>query len=119
MSFQYKQAIIIRQDLKMSKGKTAAQVAHAAVSSFIAVVDKRPEWGAIWLREGQKKVVVKVKSLEDLLEMKRKVEMERIPNAIISDAGLTELEAGTVTCLGIGPAPNALIDKITGGLKLA
>jgi PTH2 family peptidyl-tRNA hydrolase len=118
MSFQYKQAIVVRQDLKMSKGKTAAQVAHAAVSSFIAVADKKPEWVARWLREGQKKVVVKVKSLEDLLEIKKKVDMEHIPNAIISDAGLTELEPGSVTCLGIGPAPNALIDKVTGGLKL-
>lgn len=119
MSFQYKQAIVIRQDLRMSKGKTAAQVAHAAVSSYIEVTNKKPEWKTVWLREGQKKVVVKVKSLEDLLEIKRKVEMAHIPNALISDAGLTELEPGTVTCLGIGPAPNALIDKVTGGLKLA
>ena len=118
MIFHYKQAVVVRQDLKMSKGKTAAQVAHAAVSSFIVVVDKRPEWGAMWLKEGQKKVVLKVRSLEDLLEIKKKVDVEHIPNAIISDAGLTELEPGTVTCLGIGPAPNALIDKVTGGLKL-
>ena len=118
MIFHYKQAVVIRQDLKMSKGKTAAQVAHAAVSSFIATADQRPAWGATWLKEGQKKVVLKVKSLEDLLEIKKRIDIAHIPNALISDAGLTELEPGTVTCLGIGPAPNALIDKVTGGLKL-
>lgn len=118
MSFTYKQAIVVRQDLRMSKGKTSAQVAHAAISSFLAARDRRPEWCQAWLEEGQKKVILKVPSAEELLELKRRAEMERIPNAIIADAGLTELEPGTITCLGLGPAPNATIDRVTGSLGL-
>lgn len=109
---------MVRQDLQMSKGKTAAQVAHAAVSSYISVSCKKTEWASSWLSEGQKKVILKVPSTEELLEIKKRAEIERIPNALIADAGLTELEPGTVTCLGIGPAPNLLIDKVTGSLKL-
>jgi PTH2 family peptidyl-tRNA hydrolase len=118
MSFTYKQAIVVRQDLGMSKGKTAAQAAHASISSFLVARERRPEWCQAWLAEGQKKVILKVTSADDLLELKRKAEVERIPNAIIADAGLTELEPGTITCLGLGPAPNAVIDKVTGSLRL-
>ena len=114
----YKQAIVVRQDLQMSKGKTAAQVAHAAVSSYVSTNGRRPDWSSSWLAEGQKKVILKVGSMDELLEIKRKAEIERIPNSLISDAGLTELEPGTTTCLGIGPAPEGIIDKVTGGLKL-
>ncbi len=43
----------------------------------------------------------------------------RVPKAMISDAGLTELAPGTTTCIGIGPAPASVIDQITGSLPLA
>ena len=113
-----KQAIIMRQDLKMSKGKTAVQVAHAAVSSYIETYKVKKEWAEKWIEEGQKKIVLKVNSLDELMEIKNKVEKEGIPNSLIIDAGLTELEPGTITCLGIGPCPCELIDKIISHLKL-
>ncbi len=118
MDFQFKQAIIVRQDLKMSKGKVAAQAGHAAVSSYISAKRRKPDWAESWLQEGQKKVALKVGSLDDLLSLKKEADLDSLPNAIIEDAGLTELEPGTVTCLGIGPAPSAYIDRIAGGLKL-
>lgn len=118
MDFEYKQAIVVRQDLRMSKGKTSAQVAHASVSAMMETRKRKPEWVSGWFLEGQKKVVLKVNSLEELTEVKRRAELERIPSSLISDAGLTELEPGTTTCLGIGPAPAALVDRVTGGLKL-
>lgn len=37
---------------------------------------------------------------------------------VIQDAGRTQIEAGSMTVLGVGPAPKSVVDKITGHLKL-
>lgn len=117
-SFKFKQCIIVREDLKMSNGKTCVQVAHAAVSSAEEARRLKPEWFTGWFEEGQKKVVLKVKTLDELVKLKEVAASEGIPNCLVSDMGLTELPPGTVTCLGIGPAPEGLMNKITGGLPL-
>lgn len=112
---EYKQCIIIRDDLKLSKGKLAVQVAHAAVSAS--------EWAdrstlEKWKDGGQKKVVLRVDTVRDLFELKETARRQDIPTALITDAGLTQVPPGTVTVLGIGPARADELDKITGSLKL-
>ncbi len=117
-SFKYKQVIAVRTDLGMSRGKIAVQVAHGSVSSAEQVrVHQQDVWKA-WLREGQKKVAVKVDSVEELLELRRQAISHSLNHALIRDAGMTELPPGTITVLGIGPAKAELIDEVTGGLKL-
>ena len=116
--FQYKQAIVIRADLKMSMGKTAAQAAHAAVAASEECRRFRPEWLSAWLREGQKKVVLKVEGEEELKKLYQEAKQAELPAALVEDAGLTEVPPGTITALGIGPAPSSLLDEITGKLKL-
>lgn len=111
----FKQVIVVRADLKMSRGKAATQVAHASIGAFrksSALIK------TMWQRDGEKKVVVQAENVSHLLELKKKADSLKLPNAIISDAGLTELEPGTVTCLGIGPAKGDDIDKVTGSLRL-
>lgn len=95
-----------------------AQAAHAAVAACEESRRSRSEWLREWLREGQRKVVLKTNSLDELISLKREADRLNIPNALIEDRGLTELPPGTVTCLAIGPAPRELVDKITGKLKL-
>jgi PTH2 family peptidyl-tRNA hydrolase len=116
--FQFKQVIAVRRDLDMGKGKIAVQVAHAAVTAAEEARKKFTEWWEAWLREGQCKVAVRVDSLDEILQLERKSKELRLPSALITDRGLTQIDPGTTTCLGIGPAPSSLIDTLTGNLSL-
>ncbi len=113
-----KQVIVARTDLGMGKGKLAAQVAHASLGAAEEAMKKRTEWYEEWKSQGQAKVVVRAAGsaeLEDLLKQGRAL---HLPVMLVQDAGLTQLEPGTATCLGIGPAPVDLMDRVTGKLRL-
>ncbi len=116
--FEYKMVIVTRSDLPLSAGKLAAQVSHAAVDCTLLTKKNKSEWFSKWQREGAKKVVVKVDCLDEFFSLKEKAEKLGICTSIISDAGHTEIPAGTQTVLGIGPAPSNLIDQVTGELPL-
>jgi PTH2 family peptidyl-tRNA hydrolase len=116
--FEYKQVIVMRSDLKMGKGKIAAQAGHAAVSAAEEARKYFKTWWRGWLDEGQCKISVRVKSEKELLELEEMAKKAGLPNALISDRGLTQLEPGTKTCLAIGPAPSTEVDRITGKLAL-
>jgi PTH2 family peptidyl-tRNA hydrolase len=116
--FKYKQVIAVRMDLGMSRGKIAVQVAHGSVSAAERTRVTNQDVLKAWLREGQKKVAVKVQSEEELHELRRLAVNHRLPHAIIRDAGMTELPPGTMTVIGIGPAKTVDMDKVTGNLKL-
>ena len=118
LEFKYKQVIVLRVDLEMSEGKIAAQAGHAAVSSAEDARKKKPDWWRAWMREGQCKIAVKAHSDQELLELERKAKRLKLPTALITDRGLTELPPGSITCLGIGPAPSSQVDRITGALAL-
>jgi peptidyl-tRNA hydrolase, PTH2 family len=115
---ELKQVIVVRSDLKMGKGKLAAQAAHASLTAAEQAADRHERWFNEWKATGQAKVVVKVQSEEELQELFRRARSMKLPAALIQDAGRTQLEPGTVTCLGIGPAPDGDVDPITGKLKL-
>ncbi len=116
--FEYKQVLVFRQDLPLSKGKIAAQAGHAAVSAAQDAYVHYKKWWEAWLHEGQRKIAVKVADEKELHELERAAEEVGLPHALIVDAGLTEIPEGTVTCLGIGPAPADRMDRLTGKLKL-
>jgi PTH2 family peptidyl-tRNA hydrolase len=113
-----KQVIVARVDLKMGKGKLAAQVAHASLSAAEIAMTAHGDWYDRWKEEGQPKIVVKVQSEDELVELFRKSKSARLPATLIEDRGLTQLQPGTLTCLGLGPGPESQIDAITGKLKL-
>jgi len=117
-AFKYKQVIVVRADLNMSPGKTAAQASHAAVSAAEKTRNEHPEWWHSWVEEGQRKIIVKVDSEEALLNIEREAKAAGLPSELIHDMGLTELQPGTTTVLGIGPAPSDLLDKVTRKLPL-
>ncbi|MEM2098848.1 MAG: peptidyl-tRNA hydrolase Pth2 [Candidatus Bathyarchaeia archaeon] len=116
--FEYKQVIVFRSDLKLSKGKIAAQAGHAAVSAAEEARKRHREWWDAWIFEGQRKIAVKVPTEKELFLLEEQAKALGLPNALIVDSGLTQVPEGTVTCLGIGPAPAEKIDRLTGKLPL-
>ncbi len=112
-----KQVIVVRTDLEMGKGKIAAQVGHACVLGSEHVRKSHREWYDEWWN-GQEKIVLKVSNIKDLQEVKRHAIDLNLPWSEVTDAGHTQIAPGTTTCISIGPAPENLIDKITGDLKL-
>jgi len=116
--FKYKLAVAVRRDLDMGKGKIAVQVGHATVTAAEQTRRRHPDWWKEWFNEGQCKVVVKVGSETELHELGRKADELGLVSAIVHDSGLTQVPPGTPTCVGIGPAPAELVDKVTGALPL-
>ncbi|MBI5884578.1 peptidyl-tRNA hydrolase [archaeon] len=112
-----KQVILVRHDLKLGKGKLAAQASHASVSAFLKAMQKDEEAAKEWLDDGQPKIVLKVNGEKELLEFFEALK-KQFPTALITDAGRTQIASGTKTCVGAGPAEENALDKITGKLKL-
>ena len=110
-----KQAIVARTDVGMGQGKLAAQVAHASLSAY-EDADERTR--RAWKGESQKKVVLKGESEQQLFELAEAARAAGLANAIVRDAGHTQLEPGTVTALAVGPGEDDAVDRVTGDLSL-
>jgi len=110
-----KQVIAARTDLGMGRGKLAAQVAHAAMN---AAENADPDAVRAWKDAGQPKIVVKVGSESELLEVAENARRRGLPTSIVRDAGRTQLDSGTATTCGVGPAQDNEVDAVTGDLSL-
>ncbi|MBU1198181.1 peptidyl-tRNA hydrolase Pth2 [Candidatus Micrarchaeota archaeon] len=111
----FKQAIVLRSDLGMGKGKLAAQAAHASLSAYRkSNAVARRAWELI----GEEKIVLKVNSESALTSLVNQAKRLKLPVSLIRDAGHTQIPAGTVTALAIGPAEEKKVDAVTGTLKL-
>ncbi|XP_030648917.1 peptidyl-tRNA hydrolase 2, mitochondrial [Chanos chanos] len=117
-SGEFKMVLVVRTDLKMGKGKVAAQCSHAAVSAYKQVQRRNPDVLKQWEYCGQPKVVVKAPDEESLLELLTRAREVGLPVSLIQDAGRTQIAPGSRTVLGVGPGPADLVDQVTGHLKL-
>lgn len=130
-----KQVIVVRKDLKMPKGKIAAQVAHAAMAVFLNMMDqsdgedadsdqwsfevKRGSAMEQWLTGSFTKPVLACSSEAELLELYQKAQDAGLPCSLITDNGLTVFNGvKTNTCIAIGPDYDSNINPITGHLPL-
>lgn len=98
---------VINASLKMSTGKIASQTAHTAVSLYIKAKSGQKKhlifFNEIdtWVLTGQAKVVLKGSNEQDLLGLEQKAKHSGLLTEVIRDAGRTQIEAGSLTCLGI------------------
>jgi len=110
-----KQAILVRTDLKLPKGKLSAMVAHASVDS---VLKSKKEIIEEWKNEGMPKIILKVKDLEELKNYQKIANNNKIITALITDAGKTFFKEPTTVALAIGPDENSKVNKVIKNLKL-
>jgi len=110
-----KQVIIVDATLEMPPGKLAAQVAHASVGAYVNAPYVTRE---AWLAAGMPKIVLRAEGQEALLRLEEAARAQGVPVCLVRDAGRTVLPAGTITCVGIGPALAARVDPVTGRFPL-
>jgi peptidyl-tRNA hydrolase, PTH2 family len=110
-----KQVIVVNEALGLPCGKLAAQVAHAAIGAFL---EAEGNVQSEWLSSGMKKVVLACESESALKALHDLAQQAGLPVFLVADAGRTVVASGTVTCLGIGPAPVRLIAQVAGTLRL-
>jgi len=125
-SEECKLVLVVRTDLGMTKGKIAAQCSHATLACYKTLFKAAqrapgsPEARLLrrWERGGQAKIAVQVRGHDDVMQLMGVARSLGVTAEVIADAGRTQIEPGSLTVLGVGPAPKSLVDKVTGHLKL-
>ena len=113
-----KMVCVVNQSLKMGKGKIAAQVGHGAVMATMKAGVEKPINLEQWFTTGQKKVCLKGRDAEHLLELEQQAKAAGILTTFVHDAGHTQIPSGSLTVLALGPEIEATLEEITGELKL-
>lgn len=109
-----KLVLLVRTDLKMDKGKMAAQCSHATLACYKSLLASNPKLVKHWETIGQAKVALKCPTEQEMNELEKRAKALGLCAKSIRDAGRTQIAAGSKTVLGIGPGPVKLIDSVTG-----
>lgn len=105
--------LIVRTDLKMSKGKIAAQCGHAVEFLTYLNFKKYKKF-----RFAYGKIALQVKTETELEAIQNYCRENNIIHHQVIDAGRTQIPANSKTVLGIGPIPKDLVPEIISNLKL-
>eukprot|EP01137_Pigoraptor_chileana_P026158 Opistho-2@96694 len=115
---EYKMVLVVNNDLKMGKGKVAAQCSHATLANYKELRKTNPEALKAWEMTGQPKIVLKGDNDKQLMELRRAAMEIGLSAHVIRDAGRTQIAPNSKTVLAVGPGPGAMVDRVTGHLKL-
>lgn len=121
---EVRMTLVVRQDLKMGKGKAAAQCLHATLALYKMITNGEsdaynPQMVRRWEHgNGQAKITLQVPNQEEMDILYAQAISLGVNSYIVHDAGRTQIAAGSATVLGLGPAPKAVLDQITSNLKL-
>ena len=113
-----KMVLVVRNDLKMGKGKAAAQCSHATLAAYKSARSHAPKTLRRWESRGQPKITTKVEDEEALLTAMAVARSLGLVAECIQDAGRTQIAPGSKTVVAVGPGPEHLVDQVTGQFKL-
>ena len=118
-----KQVIVMRKDLKLSKGQMVAQGAHASIAFLTNLVRAYPDdiipfykCEEQWINGTFYKVCLAVNSEKELLDIGSEAVNLGLKVYYIQENDL--FDKPTITCIAIGPNYSSIIDPVTKHLKL-
>ncbi|KAK4767417.1 hypothetical protein SAY86_015167 [Trapa natans] len=121
----FKMVLVVRNDLKMDKGKIAAQCGicynhwhcevscciHTTLGLYKKLLCPAPKALDRWETSAQPKVVVKIESEEDMLVLQERAKSFKLPTHITIDAGRTQIAPNSRTVMAIlGKIPVLMLD---------
>lgn len=126
--------IVVRTDLQMTAGKMVSQGAHAAVALYELMQRRHHVVLVNWVDSNSPKICLRVASLDELEQLEVflfclpfsllphvclqvRAAAAGLPVQAICDAGRTQVESGSKTCIAI-VGTKAELHPITGALKL-
>ena len=109
-----KQVIVINKGIKMSRGRMVAQGAHASMAALLNFRDH--PYMVEWLAGSFTKVVVQVPDAGALKIIYLAAQAQGIPCSYIVDNPHSNNPESTA--VAVGPAPDDIIQALTGGLRL-
>jgi peptidyl-tRNA hydrolase len=118
MNGPFKMVLCVNNELKMTKGKIAAQCGHATLGAYKLASKYCLSALKNWEYMGQAKIALRVDEEQEIFSLMEKARAAGLVAYLVEDAGRTQIAAGSKTVLAIGPAPVAELDRITSHLKL-
>lgn len=116
----YKMVFVVNSELDMGIGKTAAQVAHAALGLNQILLQNESKYGDSlikWYDYGETKIVLRGDSTSHLIQLEKEAMDLNLPAYLVQDAGKTQVPAGSTTVLAIFGRVD-VVDRVTGTLRL-
>jgi PTH2 family peptidyl-tRNA hydrolase len=115
LNSDYKQVILIREDLEMSPGKLGVQVNHATAMGMYNAPKSNIDG---WVKGCIKVILLGVPDSYELVDLDYQLKGSGLPHFLVTDLGVTEFGEPTITALGIGPAESSEINKFTSKYNL-
>ncbi|KAJ3190062.1 hypothetical protein HDU85_000353 [Gaertneriomyces sp. JEL0708] len=114
-----KMVLLVNSELKMGKGKIAAQCGHATLGCYLEAIKTPARARSMerWLATGQKKVALKCESELEMLTIAEKARQKALPVKVVRDSGRTQIPSGSRTVVAIA-GPEEMVTELTGHLKL-
>lgn len=116
----YKMVFVVNTELGMGVGKVAAQVGHAALGLYRLLREDKEKYETSteeWEEFGERKIALRGKNSQELVELQKKAEALYLPTYLVQDAGKTQVPVGSTTVLAIFGDEEA-VNEVTGKLKL-